>query len=73
MRTIEYQSHLEQNFVHYTREITVILIMINNSIDLDGSATFFYAALHFACLAAAQPSQCSISLIYPAIHKLNHQ
>ena len=23
MRTIEYQSHLEQNFAHYTREITV--------------------------------------------------
>ena len=24
MRTIEYQSHLEQNFAHYTREITVV-------------------------------------------------
>ena len=24
MHTIEYQSHLEQNFAHYTREITVI-------------------------------------------------
>ena len=23
MRTIEYQYHLEQNFAHYTREITV--------------------------------------------------
>ena len=28
MRTIEYQSHLEQNFAHYTREITVLMFCL---------------------------------------------